>query len=261
MTSTRDVLEKLAAGKISTEEAEKELKSLALTKVGDLGMVDANRQERSGIPEVVFAETKTIDSLNKIVDALVKKNDVVLLTRMNKQKLQALHNAHPKLTIESNGSEDHLTVLIHSKTWSEPKKEGKIAILTAGTSDVVFAREAEAIARLMGVETLTYYDVGVAGIHRLIEPIQKIVDDDIDAVVVFAGMEGALPTVVAALIDAPVIGVPVPTGYGHGGKGETALASMLQSCSPGLAVVNIGNGLGAGSVAALIAKRRVEKKK
>jgi NCAIR mutase (PurE)-related protein len=260
MTSTRDVLADLASGKISIDEAEKELKALALTKVGDIGMVDVNRQERSGVPEVVFAETKTIDSIVQIVETLVQKNGVVLLTRMNQTKLESLQKAFPDLTIESKGSEEHLTVFVFSKTWSEPPTKGKIAILTAGTSDVVIAREAEAVARLMGVETMTFYDVGVAGIHRLIEPVQKIIEDDVDAVVVLAGMEGALPTVVAALIDIPVIGVPVPTGYGYGGKGETALASMLQSCSPGLTVVNIGNGLGAGSFAALIAKRRAKKK-
>ena len=260
MTSTRDVLADLASGKISIDEAEKKLSALGLARIGDMGMVDVNRQERSGVPEVVLAETKTTESLVQIVQALVDRNGVVLLTRMNQKKLEGLQKAHAQLTIESKGSEDHLTVLVYSKSWSEPIKEGKIAILTAGTSDVIYAREAEAIAKVMGVETITFYDVGVAGIHRLIEPIQKIVDEDVDAVIVFAGMEGALPTVVASLIDAPVIGVPVPTGYGFGGKGETALASMLQSCAPGLAVVNIGNGLGAGSVAVLIAKRCAKKK-
>ncbi len=260
MTSTRDVLADLASGKISIDEAEKKLSALGLARIGDIGMVDVNRQERSGVPEVVFAETKTTESLVQIVQALVDRNGVVLLTRMNQKKLEGLQKAHSKFTIESKGSEEHLTVLVYSKSWSDPPKEGKIAILTAGTSDVIYAREAEAIARIMGVETLTFYDVGVAGIHRLIEPIQKIVDENVDAVVVFAGMEGALPTVVASLLEAPVIGVPVPTGYGYGGKGETALASMLQSCAPGLAVVNIGNGLGAGSIAALIAKRSVKKK-
>jgi len=260
MTSTRDILDKLVSGEITKEVAEKELRLLALTQVGDLGRVDANRQERSGVPEVVFAETKSVESLIGLVDALVKKNGVVLLTRMTQQKLEGVQKSHPKLTFDSKGSKEHLTVFAHSKSWTEPEKEGKVAVLTAGTSDVVYARETEAIARLMGVETMSFFDVGVAGIHRLIEPLQKIVEADVDAVVVLAGMEGALPTVVAALIEAPVIGVPIPTGYGHGGKGETALASMLQSCSPGLAVVNIGNGLGAGSVAALIAKRSARKK-
>ncbi|MFX1440247.1 MAG: AIR carboxylase family protein, partial [Promethearchaeota archaeon] len=95
--------------------------------------------------------------------------------------------------------------------------------------------------------------------HRLVEPIKRILEEGVDALVVFAGMEGALPTVIASLVDIPVIGVPVPTGYGHGGKGETALASMLQSCAPGLAVMNIGNGFGAGAMACLIAKRCIMK--
>ncbi|MHA3962176.1 MAG: nickel pincer cofactor biosynthesis protein LarB [Candidatus Thorarchaeota archaeon SMTZ1-45] len=261
MTSTREILEDLASGKISIDDAEKELRALALARIGDIGLIDVNRQERTGVPEVVLAETKTTESIVRIVQTLVEKNGVVLLTRMDQDKLDGIKQAHPSLIIEELGSDNHLTVFVYSKSWSEPPKNGKIAILTAGTSDVIYAREAEAIARLMGVGVLTFYDVGVAGIHRLIEPIQKIIDEDVDAVVVFAGMEGALPTVVASLIDLPVIGVPVPTGYGHGGKGETALASMLQTCAPGLSVVNIGNGLGAGSVAALIAKRCAKKKK
>lgn len=259
MRSTREVLENLTSGKISIDEAEKELKALTLARIGDIGMIDVDRQERTGVPEIVLAETKTIEDLIQIVQILTQKNGAVLLTRMNQSKLDAIKKAHPELVYDSKGSEDHLTVFINSTSWSEPIKQGKIAILTAGTSDVIYAREAEAIARLMGVNVLTFYDVGVAGIHRLIEPIQRIVEDSVDAVVVFAGMEGALPTVVASLLDIPVIGVPVPVGYGHGGKGETALAAMLQSCAPGLSVVNIGNGLGAGSVAALIAKRCAKK--
>ncbi len=260
MTSTRDILEGLASGKLTIDEAEKKLRDASLTSVGNIGMIDINRQERSGVPEVVFAESKTADHIVKIATAMIEKSNAVLLTRVNQEKLSTLNNVFGKLVIDVTGSEDHLTVFIHNKDWSEPPHEGRIAILTAGTSDIVYAREAEAIARVMGVEALTFFDVGVAGIHRLIDPIKKMFEEEVDAVVVFAGMEGALPTVVASLIDAPVIGVPVPTGYGYGGKGETALASMLQSCAPGLAVVNIGNGLGAGSVAALIAKRCAKKK-
>ena len=232
MKATRDILEKLARGEISVENAELEFRKLALVRIGDIGKVDFNRQEISGVPEVVFAVPKDVDDLVQIINTLVKKNGVVLLTRVDSEKLEEVKRVLPNLTIEAKGSKSHLTVLVSSSSWSEPPKQGKIAILTAGTSDVVFARETEAIARLMGVEVLTFYDVGVAGIHRLVEPIQRIVEENVDAVVVFAGMEGALPTVVASLIDAPVIGVPVPTGYGHGGNGETALASMLQSCSP-----------------------------
>ncbi|MHA2024316.1 MAG: nickel pincer cofactor biosynthesis protein LarB [Candidatus Thorarchaeota archaeon] len=255
MTTTREILKALASGEMSVEEAEKALRLNALSEVGNIGMLDVNRGERSGVPEVVFAETKSISNLTNIVEVMVEKNKVIMLTRLTKEKLDGIKSAHPNLVYDVSGTDDHLTVIAHTKEWTDPPCEGKIAIMTAGTSDITFAHEAEYIARLMGVESLTFFDVGVAGIHRLIEPIKKLIDEEVDAVVVFAGMEGALPTVVASLIDVPVIGVPVPTGYGFGGKGETALASMLQSCSPGLAVVNIGNGLGGGSVASLIAKR------
>ncbi|MFW9886785.1 MAG: nickel pincer cofactor biosynthesis protein LarB [Candidatus Thorarchaeota archaeon] len=259
MTTTRDILEALASGKIDIEEAEKELRSLAVVKVGDIGMIDVNRQERSGVPEVVIAESKNGDTLVEIVGAMVDKNNAVLLTRVSKSMLNGLKASFESLSFDVAGYDDHLTVLVHTREWAEPTKRGKIAIMTAGTSDIPYAREAEAIARIMGVEALTFYDIGVAGLHRLVEPIKRILDEGVDALVVFAGMEGALPTVIASLVDIPVIGVPVPTGYGHGGKGETALASMLQSCAPGLAVMNIGNGFGAGAMACLIAKRCIMK--
>jgi NCAIR mutase (PurE)-related protein len=260
MTNTRDILESLASGEISIDDAEKELRALALARVGEIGMIDINRAERSGVPEVIFAETKTIETLTKIVEVMVDRNNAVLLTRVSKAKLDVLKKQHKSVTFEVTGFEDHLTVLIRNEKWKDPVKVGKIAIITAGTSDIVYARESEALARIMGVEALVFNDIGVAGIHRLVEPIKQIIEEEADALIVFAGMEGALPTVIASLVDIPVIGVPVPTGYGHGGRGETALASMLQSCAPGLSVVNIGNGLGAGAVACLIAKRCANKR-
>ena len=255
MTNTREILESLASGKISIDDAENELRVLALTQIGEIGMIDVNREERSGVPEVVFAESKTSETLTKIVKVMVNRSNAVLLTRVSRANLDSLKEIHSALTFDVMGYDNHLTVLVHNKEWKEPPKAGKIAIITAGTSDIVYAREAEALARIMGVEALTFHDVGVAGMHRLIEPVKKILEEGADVVIVFAGMEGALPTFIASLVDIPVIGVPVPTGYGHGGQGETALASMLQSCAPGLAVVNIGNGLGAGAIACLIAKR------
>ena len=255
MKSTRDTLNALASGEISVDEAEKKLQILALAEVGGIGQLDINRQDRSGVPEVIFAENKGIETLSKIVGVMVEKRNVALLTRVHSKKLEALRKDHSNYDFEVTGYDDHLTVLIHTKDWEEPPKTGKIAVMTAGTSDIVYAAEAEAVARLMGVNVMAFHDVGVAGMHRLIEPMKKIIEENVDALVVFAGMEGALPTIIASFVDIPVIGVPVPTGYGHGGEGETALASMLQSCAPGLSVVNIGNGLGAGSFACLIAKR------
>jgi len=191
---------------------------------------------------------------------ILNTHDAAMITRLTNEKLDVLKSSLEGFSIESYGKSPIITALAHSNHWTPQKTDGKIAIITAGTSDISYAKESEALATLMGVEVLSFYDVGVSGIHRLIDPLKEIIGKEVDALIVFAGMEGALPTVVAALVDIPVIGVPVPTGYGFGGKGETALASMLQSCSPGLAVVNIGNGIGAASVACLIAKRASRKR-
>lgn len=259
MTDTREILRDLASGKITIDDAEKQLKIMALAEIGGVGNIDLNRQYRSGIPEVVYAESKNIESLVRITQVLLERNRVALLTRVSKEKADELEKALLDCKFSVKGNGNHLTVLAHTLDWTPPSQSGKIAIITAGTSDIQYAAEAEDVALLMGVEAMTFYDIGVAGIHRLIEPVRKIIENEVDALVVFAGMEGALPTLMASLVDIPVIGVPVPTGYGHGGAGETALASMLQSCAPGLSVVNIGNGLGAGAFACLIAKRCARK--
>jgi hypothetical protein len=137
-----------------------------------------------------------------------------------------------------------------------PEERGCVGLLSAGTSDIPVAEEAALVARYMGCRVEKAYDVGVAGVHRLLEPLTRIIEAQADAVVVAAGMEGALPSVVAGLVDIPVIGLPTSTGYGLGGDGTSALYSILQSCSPGLVAVNIDNGIGAGAAAALIARRR-----
>lgn len=261
MRTTREVLEAVKSGRMSLEEAEVELRTLSLTEVGEIGMLDMVREERTGIPEVVFAESKGTESLVEIARKILERKEYVLLTRVSHEKVAVLRENLKGYAFDVSGEGDHLTVLISTDKWSVPQTQGKIAIITAGTSDVVYAMEAVAIAKVMGVDVLSFFDIGVAGIHRLVEPIKRILEEDVDAVVVFAGLEGALPTVVASLIDLPVIGVPVPIGYGHGGAGETALSSMLQSCAPGLAVVNIGNGLGAGAIACLISRRAFPTKK
>jgi pyridinium-3,5-biscarboxylic acid mononucleotide synthase len=132
---------------------------------------------------------------------------------------------------------------------------GRLAILTAGTSDIPVAEEAGAVAREMGCAVETFYDVGVAGIHRLAVPLEAMKSFSPDCLIVVAGMEGALPSVVAGLVDVPVVGLPTSTGYGLGGDGTAAILGMLQTCSPGLAVVNVDNGVGAGAMAGLIANR------
>jgi NCAIR mutase (PurE)-related protein len=147
------------------------------------------------------------------------------------------------------------TLVLRTDTWVPPRPGGRVGLVTAGTSDVPVAEEAVAVAREMGCLVSTAYDVGVAGLHRLFGPLRAMLEDGLDAVVVAAGMDGALPSVVAGLVDAPVIGLPVSVGYGLGGRGEAALLSMLQTCAPGLVVVNVDNGVGAGATAGLIARR------
>jgi len=146
-------------------------------------------------------------------------------------------------------------MIVRSKSYKPRRSGGRVGILTAGTSDLPVAEEAEVIAREMGCETRSFYDVGVAGIHRLFQPVHDLLRWDCDVILVVAGREGALPTVVAGIVDVPVIGVPTSRSYGFGERGIASLAAMLQSCSLGMAVVNIDGGVGAGAVAALIANR------
>lgn len=255
MKTTKEILEALVAGTLSLQEAEKILTSDQLTHLEDFAVLDQSRQERSGIPEVIFAESKDGKTVSKIANSMVATNGFALISRADEEKVRVVEKNKGDYVTEVSGYAGVHTILLHDKKWKPSENEGNIAVITAGTSDVPYAKEVEAIAKVMGIGVLSFHDIGVAGIHRLVEPIKEIVSSDVDAIVVLAGMEGALPTVIASLVDIPVIGLPVPTGYGFGGKGKTALASMLQSCAPGLAVVNIGNGIGAGSIASLIAKR------
>lgn len=150
-------------------------------------------------------------------------------------------------------------ILVIKKRGLEIKGGGKIGILTAGTADIPVAEEARVVAEEMGCEVTVAYDVGVAGLHRLISPLKDFIQKDIDVLIVVAGREGALPSVVASLVDIPVIGVPTSIGYGFGEKGLSALMAMLQACSLGLAVVNIDGGVAAGALAALIANKVASK--
>ncbi len=146
-------------------------------------------------------------------------------------------------------------MVIYEHDYARSSTGGRVGIISAGTSDIPAAEEAALIAEEMGCDVTCIYDVGVAGLHRLIEPLRNLLISGVDAIVVAAGMDGALPSVVAGLVPVPVIGLPTSIGYGMGGKGVAALLSMLQTCAPGLSVVNIDNGVGAGSTAALIANQ------
>ncbi len=217
-----------------------------IKEVEDFAKLDIFREERAGKPEAVFGEGKSLEELVKIIEAYVKEKRRVLVTRVKKEHLEELK----KRFKNSRVNEKARTVIVGEL----PQPFAKVAVLSAGTSDIAVAEEACETLIFLGIEPLKFYDVGVAGIHRLLEPLKKCIDEKVVAIIVVAGMEGALPSVVAGLVDVPVIGVPTSIGYGTSLKGFTALFSMLSSCSSGLAVVNIDNGFGAAVFASLIAK-------
>lgn len=244
-----DVLKKVASGKITVEDAKKELGILTIERIENASL-DIHRKYRKGIPEVVFGEGKEIDDIVKIVKILVERNDYALVTRMNNYiKLKGRLKG-----FDTNYNRKAKTLLVKKKNCVFPKN-GRIGIITAGTTDIPAAEEAKVAAEIMGCEVLKAYDVGISALHRVFEPVKKMMEEDVSAIVVAAGMEGALPSVVSSLVDVPVIGVPTSVGYGIGEKGVGALTTMLQTCSPGLTVVNIDNGFGAGVFAGLIARR------
>ena len=249
--NTRDVLERLQRGEISLERAEQLLKMDFLENIGGHTIFDHAREARRGIPEIIFGEKKTPDVVAEIVTRVMADREVVLISRVTPEHLERLKrtelNGHLRYVPEAR------MIVVDRNPGRE--RRGKIGIMTAGSSDRGVAEEARTVAEAMGVEVLISYDVGVAALHRLLTPLHDMIDQGVDCLVVAAGMEGALPTVVSGLVDVPVIGVPTSVGYGHGGAGQAALMGMLQTCSPGLMVVNIDNGVAAGATAALISRR------
>jgi NCAIR mutase (PurE)-related protein len=243
------LLEEVAAGRRGVGEAAAELRKLGYAAVGDFARVDVSRQPRTGIPEVVFAEGKATDQLVAIVERYTEHSELVVCSRASAEQAEAVAAA------VAGADYDPRSRMLVVRRGDGPAERGVAGVLAAGTSDVAVAEEAAGMCRAMGVKAITSYDVGVAGLHRLAGPLDELRAAGAAALVVAAGMEGALPSVVAGLVDVPVIGLPTSTGYGFGGRGEAALMGMLQSCSPGLVVVNIDNGIGAGATAALIARR------
>ena len=251
-----EILKRFANGEIGIEEACNELNLESIRKVKDFARIDVNRQYRTGIPEIIFAEGKSSDEVADIAMALATAKDFALISRAKEKDVETIKRCiedYEEFEIDYN--EVAKTVLVKRKGF-EFKKLGKIGLIAAGTADTPVSEEARVVARVCGCEVIKAYDVGIAGIHRLVEPLEGIVNANVAAIIVVAGMEGALPSVVASLVNVPVIGVPTSVGYGLGGKGVAALLCMLQSCSPGLAVVNIDNGVGAATFAAKCLSRK-----
>jgi len=254
MSLLKDILDKLARGEITSEEAEKSVKVLAIEEVGELARFDIGREIRHGVPEVVIAEGKTVEMLSEIVEKVVPRNGRIIISRLNPTHVEDLKQVTDKhkWRLDMTGQ---CTLTIKTMGTSIIRTGGRVGIIAAGTSDIPVAEEAKLMAQEMGCDVSTAYDVGVAGIHRLIPPLKEMIEKDVDVIVVVAGREGALPTLMAGMVDVPLIAVPTSYGYGLGGKGIAALMAMLQSCALGMAVVNIDGGIPAGATAALIANR------
>jgi NCAIR mutase (PurE)-related protein len=245
----RDVLVQFREGEMSLDEASREIAGLRIEMVGDIANFDLGRRFRCGIPEVVLAEGKDSRQVTAIAMAVARSSGRCVISRLNRAQYQALKEQAEKEGIGMVCHEKARMAVLY-RGEAVPPSGGVVAIITAGTSDIPVAEEARVIAEEMGCRTCTAYDVGAAGIHRLFPALRTCLEAH--AFIVAAGREGTLPAVVAGLVDQPVIGVPVSTGYGYMGKGEAALASMLQSCSV-LAVVNIDAGFTAGAFGARIA--------
>lgn len=245
----RGVLDAYAAGKLSLDDTIERISGLRIAKVGELARIDLGREVRCGIPEVVLAEGKDTQDLVEIMLRHTRAAGRCLATRVSDAQAEAVEEAAVKAGY-SFRHEERARTLVLSKGGAPEKHKGVVAVLTAGTADIRVAEEARVVAEEMGCTVKTAYDVGAAGVHRLFPALQDLAGAHV--YVVAAGREGTLPAVVAGLVDKPVIGVPVSTGYGYMGGGEAALASMLQSCSV-LTVVNIDAGFVAGAHAAQIA--------
>jgi len=246
----RELLEAVAAGEVTPAEAEAELVGYASTEGGRF---DAARETRAGVPEAVLADGKTPAEVADLAATAIETTGRAIATRLTDEHVTAIRERLAETEPEATVDHDDRAQMLVAKTpeFEAPTLDATVGVVTAGTSDAVPAGEAEIIAREMGATVERVDDVGVAGIARLLDRLEALRAHDV--LVVAAGREGALPTVVAGLVDTPVIGLPVSTGYGHGGDGEAALLGMLQSCTA-LSVVNVDAGFTAGAQAALIAR-------
>ena len=244
----RKLLEDVRQGGVEIDEAMNRLRSLPFESVGNFAQLDQHRALRCGFPEVVFGQGKTPDQVVQIVRRLAEQNERVLVTRVSADMRAAIGDQLPDAVYHPLPR-----LLIVDRSQPAEGAPG-IVVATGGTADIPVAEEAAMTAELMGNQVERIYDVGVAGLHRLLARLEKL--QAARVVVAVAGMEGALPSVIGGLVSAPVIAVPTSVGYGASFQGIAALLTMLNSCATGVSVVNIDNGFGAGYLAALINRIR-----
>src|SRR3990172_7968672 len=241
----RLILQKVKTGKISLAEATRELSTLPYEELAH-AKIDHHRPMRTGFPEVIFGGGKTVEQIASIATRMAERSERLLITRASPEAYSA---------VKQNVSDAIYNPLSRTIVVNRLKTRARpgIAVVTGGTADIPVAEEASVTAELMGNEVAKVFDVGVAGLHRLLDKLPQLRAARV--LVVVAGMEGALPSVVGGLVSVPIIAVPTSTGYGASFQGLAPLLAMLNSCAPGVAVVNIDNGFGAGYLAGLINSR------
>jgi len=246
----KKLLEEVKEGKLTIEKALDKLRFLPYEELGSFAHIDHHRTLRTGFPEVIFGQGKRKEDVVKIIKSMLKQGtNNILITKASHE----LYDTVCKISSQAKYNELAATITIQKSATPEEMIDKTVLIITAGTSDIPIAEEAAVTLELMRIKVEKLFDVGVAGIHRLLNQKEKITNASV--IIVVAGMEGALASVVGGLVDVPIIAVPTSVGYGANFKGLSALLTMLNSCSPGVAVVNIDNGFGAGYFAGMIAKK------
>ena len=237
------LLEKVKQGDLPVNDAVNQLRHLPFEDLGHT-QIDTHRELRRGFPEVIYCQNKTQDQIELIIDRMIQQKSDILATRCPEEIAATIQNKYPKAQYHKLSK----TLVIQPR--KRKSKGGMILVISAGTSDIPVAEEAAVTAQVMGNQVETLFDIGVAGIHRLL--LKSPLLDKAHVIIVVAGMEGALPSVVSGLVGVPVVAVPTSIGYGASFGGISALLAMLNSCSAGVVVVNIDNGFGAGYAASLI---------
>jgi NCAIR mutase (PurE)-related protein len=250
----RELLEGVKSGDVAVADAMEHLERLPFEDLG-FARVDHHRAMRQGFPEVIFCQGKTVDQIVSIASRIVAAESTLLATRASGEAIEAMKDAFPA----AEHNDLARTIVVRAGEIEVSEEDGTVLVISAGTADLPVAEEACVTAEVMGNHVERLYDVGVAGIHRLLAHHEQI--SLASAIVVVAGMEGALASVVGGLVDVPVVAVPTSVGYGASFGGVAALLAMLNSCATGVAVVNIDNGFGAGSFAGLVNRAGRREKK
>ena len=240
----RELLSRLSRGEVSVDEAYDRLKDLPFEDVG-VACIDHHRALRRGVSEVIFGEGKSVEEIRVIMERMAERGENIMVTRLSEDKAGVILEGYPSAVYHPRSR-----VLLLEGRPVEVRGRGKILVISAGMSDIPVAEEATLTARFMGNEVEVIHDLGISGLHRVLSHREEILEAMV--IIVVAGMEGALPSVVGGLVDKPVIAVPTSIGYGASFQGIAALLGMLNSCSSGVTVVNIDNGFGAGYAASLI---------